>query len=189
MTTKKTDSVDGIIVGASIICDIFGLSARTLRELAQMQVIDKYKNGAYELIPTIKKYITYLKTKSGNIDAKSSEQIYLIERTRHEKAKREIAEMELAQMKGIMHKADDVERVMNDMLSAFRAKILSLPTKVAPLLVAYNDIATIQDIIQKEVHEALSELSNYDPELFYGESYIQICSEADDNVSEHKENN
>lgn len=58
-----------------------------------------------------------------------------------------------------MHHASEVERVMTRMLSDFRAKLLALPSKVAPVLIARNEIAVIQDIFQKEICEALQEFS------------------------------
>lgn len=58
-----------------------------------------------------------------------------------------------------IHHASEVERVMTRMLSDFRAKLLALPSKVAPVLIARKEIAVIQDIFQKEIYEALQEFS------------------------------
>jgi phage terminase Nu1 subunit (DNA packaging protein) len=177
---KKNEVIDGVIVGTAIICDLFGLSSRRVRELAHEGIFDRVKNGSYELVPTTKKYINYLKIKSdGKIDNNSSEQNYLLEKMLHEKAKRQIAELELAQMKGTMHKAEDVEKVMGNMLTAFRTKILNIPTKIAPHLIAQNEISLIQDIIQKEIYEVLTELGNYDPELFHGDKYVEVEVEVE----------
>lgn len=95
-----------------------------------------------------------------------------------ERAKREKVELELAAMRGQMHYSEDVERVMNDMLSNFRSKLLALPTRAAPMLIARNDIGDIQELLYKEVLEVLKELSNYDPEEFYNEKYIEIEDES-----------
>lgn len=78
----------------------------------------------------------------------------------HEKAKREKAEIELAHIKGTLHHASEVERVMTRMLSDFRAKLLALLSKVAPVLIARKEIVVIQDIFQKEIYEALQEFSD-----------------------------
>lgn len=58
-----------------------------------------------------------------------------------------------------MHHASEVERVMTRMLSDFRAKLLALLSKVAPVLIARKEIVVIQDIFQKEIYEALQEFS------------------------------
>lgn len=174
MDAKRSKNIDGLVVTTSVISDIFNMSQRRVRQLVEEGIIDRVKNGSFELMPTVKKYILYLKA-SG--DSKGGEIDLIKEKAMHERAKREIAEMELAQMKGIMHNAADVEKVMNDMLAAFRAKLLGMPSKVAPLLIAQNEIAIIQDILQKEVYEALEELSNYDPQIFYSEKYIELDEE------------
>ena len=77
-------------------------------------------------------------------------------------------------MRGTMHFSEDVERVMNDMLANFRSKLLSLPTRVSPILVCKDNVVDIQEVLHKQILEVLQELSNYDPEKFYNEKYIDI---------------
>ncbi len=53
-------------------------------------------------------------------------------------------------MRGELHRSEDVRRVMNDMLGAFRARVLAIPSKTAPRLLAQTDLAVVQDIIKKK---------------------------------------
>jgi phage terminase Nu1 subunit (DNA packaging protein) len=180
MEVKKTSNVDSVIVSTNTLANIFEITDRRVRQLVEEGVLEKVKNGRFELIPTVKRYITYLKTKTDSKSETSVEIDYMSEKAKHEKAKREIAELELAEMKGTMHKAEDVEREMNDMLSAFRAKILSMPSKLAPVLIAQNEIAFIENLLQEEVYNALNELAEYDPALFRGDKYIDKQNEVDE---------
>ena len=50
-----------------------------------------------------------------------------------------------------MHKADEVEKVLNHMLASFRSKMLELPSKAALFLASRDD--------SKEI-EALAELAD-----------------------------
>jgi hypothetical protein len=185
LETKRTKNVDGLIVTTSVISSILNITPRRVRQLVEDKTIDRVKSGSFELIPTIKKYIIFLKTKSDcSYEDQSADAVYLLEKMKHERAKREIAELELAQMKGTMHKAEDVEKAMGNMLTAFRTKILSIPTKIAPHLIAQNEISLIQDIIQKEVYEVLIELGNYDPELFRSEKYMELENDIEEDESE-----
>lgn len=77
----------------------------------------------------------------------------------------------------------EIRRVMNDMLSAFRQRILSIPTKAAPRLMGITELAVIQDILRKEVHEGLSELADYNAEAFYRQSKDRLV--LDDGGAEH----
>lgn len=74
-------------------------------------------------------------------------------------------ELEIAELEGELHRADDVAAVWADLLVRFRAKCLGLPSTVAPIIAAIPnpDAARIQAELEIYMREALSELANYDP--------------------------
>lgn len=184
---QNIENVEFLAVSSTTLGKILNLSERRVRQLAELGVIEKIKRGQYKLVDNIQKYIVYIKTNSEASEVENDSGIDLEkEKALHERIKREQSELKLAAMRGQMHKSEDVERVMNDMLSNFRSKLLSFPSKVAPLLIAREEIGVIQDIIQKEILETLQELSNYDPAAFYGEDYINFDDE-DDNSAEGEE--
>ena len=53
---------------------------------------------------------------------------------------------------------------MTNMLMSFKSRLLSIPQKVAPLIVGEDDINRISEVLEKEIFETLEELSEYDPE-------------------------
>ena len=55
------------------------------------------------------------------------------EKALHEKAKRELAEIQLAQKRREMHDAADVEAVLTEILVNFRNQIRGIPAEMAPL--------------------------------------------------------
>lgn len=75
-------------------------------------------------------------------------------------------------MKGELHKAADVEKVMTDMLSAFKTRVLNVPSKVAPIL-EDRDAGYIKDRLTSEITEVLNELKDYDPKAFYSDEYVE----------------
>lgn len=175
---QNVESVESLAVSSTTLGKILNLSERRVRGLAELGVFEKIKRGQYKLVENIQKYIVYIKTNSEAGEVENDAGLDLEkERALHERIKREQSELKLAAMKGEMHKSEDVERVMNDMLSNFRSKLLSLPSKVSPLLIAREEIGEIQEILQKEVLETLQELANYDPAAFYGEDYINYEDE------------
>lgn len=181
MSKKASEEhVNEIVVSGTTLANIFGLTDRRVRQLDELGAIEKAKRGQYLLVNSIKRYITYLKTNNDIKNSVNDTELDLEkERAIHERVKREQAEIKLAAMKGEMHHSRDVERVMNDMLANFRSRILSIPTKAAPILVARDDIAEIQRLLSKEIKEALLELSEYDPQKFYGEDYIDLDDDDD----------
>lgn len=87
------------------------------------------------------------------------------EKALHEKAKREIAELQLSKMKKNAYSAKVVEYVMTAMAANLRTQLLGLPSKLAPML----EGKTKEDIyiaMTKEIEEKLAELAEYSPDLF-----------------------
>lgn len=86
-------------------------------------------------------------------------------RTRKVNAEAEIAELELAKVRGELVIAEDVVKAWDDVLSALKGKLLSIPTKAAPVVSAEPDAGSCQKILEDLINEALEELSNYEPEI------------------------
>ncbi|MFT5872805.1 MAG: phage terminase Nu1 subunit (DNA packaging protein) [Clostridium sp.] len=173
---KKIEDVESVVISSTVLADIFGLTTRRIRMLAEEGIIRKTSRGRYNLQENIKKYIVYLKT-SQNLKENIVDDDGLDpdkERALLTRRQREKLDIEIAAMRGSMHLSNDVERVMNDMLANFKAKLISIPTKVAPILIARNDISEIQELLQKEFFEVLQEFSDYNPALFYNEKYIEL---------------
>lgn len=80
------------------------------------------------------------------------------ERSLHEKAKRELAELKLGERRGELYEAETVERVLIELLTDFKTKLLGLGHKLAPRLEGMT-AAQITAIIDAEVNNCLEELS------------------------------
>lgn len=182
-TNKKMMNADEVVISTKVVANIFDVSTRRINQLVEEGIIDKIKAGSFKLVPTVRKYVLYLKTKNDTEkESNSTEEDYNLEHMLLEKAKREKAELELALMKGSMHDGSDVEREMNKMLTAFRSKVLSIPSKIAPKVIGKSEISIIEDMLRDELYNALKELSEYDPELFQHESYVKVDDEDNEVV-------
>lgn len=106
---------------------------------------------------------------------------YNAARARKMEADADLAELELLQAKKELLSASDVFNAWTEVLAAMRAKMLSLPTVTAPLVANETDIGAIQHIIEKQIHEALNELSTYEPNKPDGS---KTGTKADDKVSD-----
>jgi len=101
-------------------------------------------------------------------------------RARKMEADADLAELELLQAKKELLSANDVLNSWVEVLAAMRAKMLSLPTVTAPLIANETDIGAIQHIIEKQIHEALNELSTYEPNKPNGS---KASTKANDKIS------
>lgn len=84
-------------------------------------------------------------------------------RTRKVAAEAAIAELELAKVRNELALVGDVVKAWDDVLSAMKAKLLALPTKMGPILAAETDAALIQKKLEEQIRDCLDELANYDP--------------------------
>lgn len=177
---KKIESVEHVTVTSTVLANLFGMTSRRIRQLENEGVIKKVARGKYSLQENIKSYITFIKTSANLKENNTTEETKINYDEEHallEKRKREKIELELAAMRGTMHFSEDVQRVMNDMLANFRAKVLALPSRVAPRLIGIDTIADIQEILQIESLEVLQELSEYNPSEFYSEEYVDVLDD------------
>lgn len=175
------DSIDDShIVTTQQISEILGLHKRRIQQLAQDGALIRVAHGKFDLPRSIRRYIDFqiekMRVLSDEIDNN-------VETAKWTRARREKTELEVKIIKGELHRSVDVERVMNDMLGAFRARLLSLPTKIAPQLIGITDIPEIKEKLKDVVYEAMNELSDYDPHVFYDYSndkmFIEESEEAE----------
>ena len=99
------------------------------------------------------------------------------ERAKHEHIKAQITEIKLKLIRGQVHKAEDVETVMTDMLLKFKNKMMGFPSTLAVKLEG-EDRLEIQKILEREVNDALLELAAYNPKNFYSDEHIDVSSES-----------
>lgn len=174
LDSTKVTNIDSITVSAAVLGDMFGVTDRRIRQMAEEGTVVRAAKGRYKLVESIKNYLLTLKLAAEGIgvDLADGEINFDEEKALHERVKRHISELKLQVMKGELHKAEDVQIVMMDMLVAFKTKMMSIPSKTAPIL-ENREVAFIKERLTKEVIEALNELKDYDPKTFYSDEYVE----------------
>lgn len=169
--TKEINEESEMLFTTNQMAKLLNLSARRIQQLAEEGILVKLNRGKYKLVVSVQQYIQSLQARDGGSD---TEVDYFGERALHERAKRQMAEMNLSVMKGELHRSEDVAHVMNDMIAAFRSRTLAIPTKLAAQLVG-KKMPVILQMLGDAVYEALNELSLYDPQKFHelNESFIE----------------
>jgi phage terminase Nu1 subunit (DNA packaging protein) len=120
--------------------------------------------GRYELIANVHAYIKYLRELARLDDASQSR----YELLRNEKMASEsaMAQIALKKAKGQVLKTSAVEFVMTNLITATKAHMLAIPSRVARLLVGVTSFQVIYDLIYTEIEMALRELSQWQPGMF-----------------------
>ena len=188
--TEKVQDISSLTVSASVLAKIIGVTTdRRVRSLAQEGIFVKAAQGRYKLMDSMHNYILNMRVANDAMKTHSELEDELdlnSEKAKHERIKRHITELKLALMKGKVHKSEDVEAVMTDMLTNFKTKVLSLPSKLTPQLVN-RDKSYILDLLTNEFTELLSELAEYNPADFYGKEYVDADDSEDDQENDDEE--
>lgn len=160
-------------VDAKFMRRVFGFkSVRRIQQLTQDGVLStcEVKVGSrkvkrYDLCPTVLSYIGYLKTESAGAYSDKKEQ-KILEKMQAEidykSAKARMAEIELEELAGHMHAAEDVEKMTADLCLAVRSMLLALPGQLAVDVAAVNTATEAQVIIKDAACHILDELSRYE---------------------------
>jgi len=143
----------------------FKLSGRRIRQLADEGILPKADRNKFPLTESIQAFLAWREReiRAEYEAAEGAAADYERERARLTKAKADKAEIEADLLKGTVHESSAVAAVMNEMLAAFRARVLAIPTKTAPLTADCTSPVECYAIIESECHAALNELSDYDP--------------------------
>lgn len=150
------------VVPSATLEKLLNLSARSIQLLATQGVIAKAERGKYLLWDSVRGYVRYCQERmKGYAGDGTSGGDYDTQRTRLYKARAEAQEIQTARLKGSVHDGEIVAAVMNEMLANARSRLLSIPTKAAPIVADLTDPNECKSAIEDAVHEALTELAAY----------------------------
>lgn len=158
------------------------LSDRQVRNLKKEGLFRTLKNGrGYNLEECIKSYINYkINAEMGRRTSITKEEV----QAEHEEVKKQISLLRLRALRRELHTATNVEAFLSDMLIHFRNRILSLPPKLAMELSGSTDINYMIQVINKNLSDALEELSEYNPDEIDG---ISPQDEIDEGEEEEED--
>ena len=81
------------------------------------------------------------------------------ERAKLAKEQRKKTRLQNEELEGTLVNAEEVKETWIKYVASCRAKLLSLPTKAAPVVHILDTVQEVKDALKKEVHEALNELA------------------------------
>lgn len=133
------------------------MSERRFRELLDAGIFEKQPKGKYDPDVVRVAYIRHLREAA----AGRARDTLGNNKDRIDAANAEMAEMDLAERKHELIRADDVEAALTDAIANMKAKLLSLPNTIAPI-VKPESPDEAEKIIREKVNEALEEIARVD---------------------------
>lgn len=168
------------LIKAMDLAKLLMISDRQVRNLAQNGVLKKTAHGQYLFTECIQGYINYVKSQNeGDVDLKDEKTKEEISKLR---ADIELKNLKIDEQRNRLHDSTIVENVMTTMLTNFKGKLLSISNKLAPLLITCDNLRDIQDIIQDEILSVLTELSEYNPEMFRNKNSVEEDEDEVENI-------
>lgn len=151
-----------MVVNQKELAQCLGITSRRVRALREEGLFQSEENvRGYRLENCVQEYIEYkVNAELGRSALISKEKV----QAEHEEVKRQISLLKLRKLRRELHEAADVEYYLTDMLLRFKNRLLALPSKMAMEVAGVNDINQIMQTIQKNLYDALEELSEYDPD-------------------------
>ena len=154
--------------------ELFEHSARRIQQLTQDGILKTHDTPAgrrYNVGEATKDYIKYLRQQ---LDKKQGSQNNKLETDKLQaevdikNAKARVAELQLAELEGTMHRAEDVEAMTTDLVFSIRSALMAMPGRLAVDTAELETPAETSARIQDEVNEVLLSLSQYqyDPEEY-----------------------
>ena len=138
------------------------LSKSSFYRLIDTGVIPKSEDGEYMLGEVVE---AYWRNQFDSEGLKAAQ-------TRLVTAQAELKEAELAENRGELHRASAIAKVWTDNVLNAKTRLLSIPTKVGPLLVGQG-LQVIVAKLKDAIYEALKELADYDGEKITRAATIQ----------------
>lgn len=103
----------------------------------------------------VQRWVAYNK----NATEQENEELSVV-KAQHERVKKEKTELEVARMKGEFVDVQEVHRLWGNITTIVRGRFVNLARKLAPALVMIDSPDRIEEIIDRDVRDALNMIAN-----------------------------
>lgn len=147
-------------VSVELIAERLNLTPRRVQQLSAEGVLPKSADGLYDLIGCYEGYIRYLQVRVYGRDTLGEDAQH--HKTRLLKAQADERELEVARRLGLVVDIEAAAGLLTGVIGASRAKLLALPTKLAPQMIGVESAREVRALLEEEIHGALNELAELD---------------------------
>jgi len=149
------------VVSTKTFAQTIGVTVRRVQQMIQDGTVKTSGKGRLPLFDNVQRYVSFMTGNMMTEEEKKIEKGRKSAETKLKVAKAEKAVLELNELKGKMHRSEDVEALTQDMCDAIRNGLLALPGRLAVDVSLCDSAEECSAIIRDCVHELLEELSNY----------------------------
>lgn len=154
---------------------VFHLTSKRIQQLTGdgiLETVETPRGRRYDWDATVERYVAYLSDKAYGREQKTAveklEQDKLQAEVDTKKSRAKTAQLELAELEGKLHRAEDVEAIITDHVLYLRSMLMAMPGKLAVDLAGDHTAAEQAERIKQEVYYILNNLADYryDPDAY-----------------------
>jgi phage terminase Nu1 subunit (DNA packaging protein) len=147
------------LVGIAAIAERLRLTPRRIQQLAG-EGLPRVTRGKYDVDAVLDWYIAKIERQlARQTDEDGDQAIQYKEELRLLSAKADLQELDLASKRRELVSIVDVEKTMTDLVITTKARILTVPARVAPEILGEQSRVMVQAKIEKAIKESLSHLA------------------------------
>lgn len=151
-----------IYVGTADICTWTGKTKQWIGQLTNQGTLERVQTEQGQFYNAGDTVNAYLESIADKVENSETEQEKKKAEMSLKKSKAAIAAMEVLEMKGKMHRSEDVADMTEDLVYAIRNSLLALPGRLAVDLAGMSEPAEISNYIRNEIYKIMDELSRYE---------------------------
>ena len=140
---------------------ILGISFQRVYQMIEQGRLKKSGRGRLPLGENIQLYFAYKSRDFTDEDTKEIEKKRLATDAALKASKARISEMNEDELRGKLHRSEDVEAMTADLVYAVRGALMALPGRLAADMAAATTPAEAADKIRKEIFLAMQDLTKY----------------------------
>lgn len=160
---------------AEDLANLFALTGQWINQLTRDGVLKKRDTPAgkrYHVVESTRAYVQYLREKAAGRGEKGipedKELAKFEAEVKIKQAKARIAELEVAELEGKMHRSEDVAAMTEELVYSVRGALLALPGRLAMDVSGAESAAAAAEIIRGEIYKLMQEFAQYryDPQRY-----------------------
>lgn len=155
-------------VSTTELAAVLGVTARRVQQMAQDGTLPTARKGRFLLADSVQRYIKFLSVEPLDAEDKKLEKARRVAEATIKTSKATVAKLEAEELKGSMHRSEDVAAMTEDLVYTIRGALNALPGRLAVDVAASASPAEAAEVIRKEVHKVMRELAgyHYDPKKY-----------------------
>ncbi len=155
-------------VSLSELAVVLGITSKQVRNLTEDGIIVTDGKNSYPLARNVQAYMDFRSSRIPNEDEMKFEKAKRTAELKLKAAKADRAKLEADELKGTMHRAEDVRAITEDMLYSVRNALSALPGRLAVDVTKCETPAQAYEVIKREAHAMMREFASYkyDPDRY-----------------------